>query len=193
MRPFVPLMIVLALVGASGCSRDQTGPTDRIDLVHLVSILPTPRGLDQSNDARAVDVAAVTATLTEGIDVPQDAADRYARLGLRDAARRTWTGRGGAHVTILATRWPDHMTAATAGAGAADVLPDQHGATPWTPEGIRGARGSRGQVGGRHTATLSLAVERVNLFVRATGPVDDDAIVRTMELASTPLIAATGK
>jgi len=182
-------MLLLATILAGCGNRDQAAPTDSVDLVELLHILPTPAGLDQSNDTRAADLATVRSTFAAGLDVPAEAADQYEKLGLRESAIRTWSGPGGARVVILATRWPNRMTAANTGAGAADVLPIREGARPWTPSKLRSARGSRLDEPGRRRSSLSLAVQSVNLFIRAEGPVDEDAVIRTLEFASKPLVA----
>ncbi len=190
-RTITALLLPLLAVVLAGCSRDQPSATDDVDLVQTLRILPTPPGLDLSEDARAGDLATVRSTFTGGMDIPKNATEQYADLGLRESAIRTWRGPDGARLVVLATRWPNHMTASNTGAGAADVLPLRSGASAWTPTEIRGARGSRHETPRGRTASLSLAVESVNLFVRSEGPVADADVVRTLQRAATPLIART--
>ena len=98
------------------------------------------------------------------------------QAGFLRGATREWTGLKGASLVAVVGLWDDGSAAASLGGDAADaVVP---GGTPWTPSQYGGSQGSRADT----ARALSVVVGRVSLFLRATGTVDDAAVLRQMDL-----------
>ncbi len=182
------IILLGAIVLLSGCGPKPSFPTDSLNLVELLRILPTQKEFTQSDTARTADLDAVIDAFA-----PQDLGDatrkQYEQLGFREGAIRTWTGPGGAKMTVVLSRWPSHMTAVNTGSGVAEILPIQAGARPWTPDQLRGARGAATTDADPHY-TLSYAIQNIGAFVVTEGPVSDQSVIRTMQLLSKPLLAA---
>jgi hypothetical protein len=183
----VPLSLLLTiLLGCGGASLEQ--PPTNINLVQTLTILPTPKGLDQSNVVRRADVASVQATFA-GVAKAESVAV-YKDLGFKDAAIREWSGNDGAHVLAMISRWPDRQTATNVGAGPVNLLLDTSNAAAWTPRELPGTRGARLTAPGKpNIKLLAFAVAEVSLVVRGDGPVTDAAMIRTMELLIAPVRA----
>ncbi len=183
----LPLLVVTALL--AGCGSDSlSDPGSGIDPAGVVRILPTPRGLDQSSDATAVDAVGLQSTLAGVANA--EAATVYEGIGFRDGAVRTWSGPDGARVLVAVSRWPDHQTATNVGGGAVQRILDTSAANAWTPRELAGARGARlAAQGSAAVKMLSLAVAEMSLLVRADGPVSDEVIIRTMDLMTRPVRA----
>jgi hypothetical protein len=184
---FVLLSIsAVVLLGCGSGSLEQP-PTD-IDLSRVLTILPTPKGLDQSTVVRSADVATVQATFA-GVAKAESVAV-YKSLGFKDAAIREWSGDDGAHVLAIISRWPDRQKATNVGAGPVNLLLDTSNAAAWTPQELAGTRGARLTVPGKpNVKILAFAVAEVSLVVRGDGPVSDAAMIRTMELLIAPVRA----
>ena len=188
LRSIALLALTVLLAGCGAGSTPE--PTTKIDPVQILRILPTPQGLDQSSDIAVIDAARLQ-TLLAGV-TSAEAAKVYEEIGFREAAVRTWSGAGGAHVVAIVSRWPDHQKATNVGGGAVQRLLDTSGAAAWTPRQLAGDRGARlTNDGSAAIRMLSLAVDDVGLLVRSDGPVTDDAIIRTMDLLTRPVRAAT--
>lgn len=181
LRRFASIIAALALVSGCGTSGDDT-PTSGVDLTELVGVLPTPAGLDQSSDVRRAQAADVQAALA-GV-ARAESAEAFESRGFAEGAIRRWAGPAGATFTVVTSRWPDHVTASAVGGGAVNLPLDRDipGATPWNPSEVRGARGARIGPPSAPARLLAVAVGDVSLFARADGPVDDAAVVRTMDL-----------
>lgn len=192
MRIMLILLVAALLVG--GCGGDETTePLTGVDLTELVTILPTPKGLDQSTEVASADAGDVQATFA-GRAIP-DVASEFEDLGFQEAVIRRWSAPGGADFLIVASRWDDHFTATNVGAGPGQLLLGTTDAQAWTPRALPGARGVRVTTPGREVRILSLAVEDISVFIRAKGPVSDAAVERTLDLAvkrlrSTPTTTA---
>ena len=186
----IALLVVFATLLA-GCGADSlsVAPTD-VDPAAVVKILPTPPGLDQSSDVTTVDAAQLQATLA-GV-AKAESARVFEEIGFGGGAKRTWSGSDNARFLVVVSRWPDHQTATNVGGGAVQEVAETSGAAAWTPEQLAGARGARSTAQGTTAVrVLSLAVGEVSLFVRADGPVTDATLIRTMDLLTRPVRAAT--
>lgn len=185
-------MLVLATAALlAGCGDGTVSePRTRIDPAKTLAILPTPQGFPQSTAVSPLDAAGLQAVLA-GV-AKEEAAQVYRDIGFYDAAVRTWSAPDGARMIAIVSRWPDHETAGRVGGGAVNQVIDDAGAAAWTPRELSGARGARlSATESAPIKVLSFAVGDANLFVRGDGEVSDAAVVRTMELLSKPVRAAT--
>lgn len=181
------LLLVSLLAALSGCGATTIeAPPSTIDLTELVRILPTPQGLEQSRDVTPVDAAGLQEALA-GVARAESAAV-FREIGFKAGAVRTWRGAGEA-MMVAVSRWPNHQTATNVGGGAVQQFADTTGAAAWTPQSLAGARGAR-SIKDSETRMLSLAIGDVSLVVRADGPIEDDVLVRTMDLLARPVRAA---
>lgn len=176
-------IVLLAALLLSGCG--TTGGTRTVardlNLNEVLRVQPTPKGLAQSTTVRRADAAVIQEAFADGRR-DAAAADRFRSIGFESGAIRTWTAPTGATFTMVASRWGDHMTAVNVGGGAAEAQALARGAVAWTPSNLRSARGTRSRPDDPPSAALSMAVGEVNLFVRAEGPIDEAAVVRSLEL-----------
>lgn len=186
MLRWLTLTVVLATLTGCGATTIEAPPST-IDLTELVRILPTPQGLDESRNVRSVDAAGLQEALA-GV-ARAESAKVFQDLGFRAGAIRTWSNGDGTTMLVAVSRWPDRQTATNIGGGAVQRLADTTGAAAWTPRSQAGARGAR-LAKDSETRMLSLGVGDVSLFVRADGPIGDDAVVRTMDLLARPVRAA---
>jgi hypothetical protein len=184
-RRLAPLLLTTLLLAGCGATGTVTTPPD-VDLQGMLGTLPTPTGFVQSTDVRPADAAAIQKIFAQGV-VDSAAAENYESIGFEDAAVRSWRSDDGATLTVVASRWGNHQTAANVGGGAAEEIPFRDGATAWTPSSLGGARGTTNQTTDPSVTTLSLAVDRVDVFIIATGIADTAPVVRTMDLASASL------
>ncbi len=183
MSRLIALMVAAALL--AGCGADSlSDPETSIDPAEVVKILPTPPGLDQSTEVRTVDAAELQETLA-GV-AKAESARVYEEIGFGGAAMRTWSGRDGARVLVVVSRWRDHQTATNVGGGAVQRAAETSGAAAWTPRELAGARGARSH----DVKVLSFAVADLSLLVRSDGPVPDAVLIRTMDLLTRPVRAA---
>ncbi len=140
----------------------------------VLRVLPTRPGLDIAGPERSpgpdgIDRAALDRAIPDLVDSARDA-------GLRDLSVREWTGPGGARLVAVAGLWDDGDAAgAIGGEIAREAVPDGNA---WTPVEYGASRGYRSA----DARALSVVIGRVWLFVRAEGPVGDDAVLRTVEL-----------
>lgn len=185
MSRWLSLLVLPTLLVGCG-SGSVSPPRTNIDPVAVLTIQPTPAGLDQSKDVAPLDVAAFQETLA-GV-AKADAAQSYKDIGFYDAAIRRWTGAGGARVIMVISRWPDHQVATNVGGGAVNVVQELDGAGAWTPSALGGTRGAR-RPDGPQIRILADAIADVSVIVRADGPVTDSAIIRAMQLAIKPIRA----
>ena len=105
LRSLALLLVLTALLAGCGGGSLSVPPTN-IDPAELVRILPTPPGLDQSNDVATVDAAGLQATLA-GV-AKAESAKVYEDIGFAGGAMRTWSGPGDARVLAVVSRWPNH-------------------------------------------------------------------------------------
>ena len=76
----------------------------------------------------------------------------------------------------ISALWEDGDAAsAIGGEMARAAVPD---GSAWTPSGYSGSQGFRAG----DARALSVVIGRVSLFVRAEGPIGDDAVLRTVDL-----------
>ncbi len=187
-RIIILLVAVLALAGCGANSPDQDG-TDAVNLTELVRILPTQPGLDQTSSQ----IKSIDAPTLEGIFARRGGVTSkgFEEVGFREAVIRTWTGPDGGAMLVAASRWPDHQVATSIGGGAAvEPLDTLHGKA-WNPREISGARGARVDTPGASSRVLAIAIGDISLVVRGDGPVTDAAVVRTLDLVSRPVRAAS--
>lgn len=164
-------------------------PQTEIDPAGVLEILPTPPGLDQSNDVTKVDAAKLQ-TILAGV-TSAEAAKVYEDIGFHDGAIRTWSGPDGTRLLVTISRWPDRQTATNVGGGVVNRILDTTSTAAWTPKELPGARGARPRTPGPAAVrVLSLAVADVSLLVRGEGSLTDQIMIRTMDLLARPVRAA---
>jgi hypothetical protein len=187
-RLIILLAAVLALAGCGANSPEQDG-TDAVDLTELVTILPTQAGLDQASSQ----IRSVDASTLEGIFARREGVTSkgFEEVGFREGVIRTWTGPDGGAMLVAVSRWPDHQVATSIGGGATVQPLDTLHAQAWNPREISGARGARVNTPGASSRVLAIAIGDISLVVRADGPVTDAAVVRTLDLVSRPVRAAS--
>jgi hypothetical protein len=185
LAPLAALAAALLLAGCNAGGNEQDAPRD-VPPLTLVHILPTPNGLTDVGSARAAGPAVVQAALAGRPDAPS--VKNLEESGLGAAAIRRWRGRDGATFTVVVSRWSNHEAATNVGGDAAELPLGSPGATAWTPDQIGGSRGSKVDPPGPRSRALSYAVGYTELFVRSTGGVPDDDVVKTMQR----MIAALG-
>ncbi len=178
-------VLAATLVAASalivGC-----GPESAVDEggevknpVALATVLPTADGLVEVQTAQPGDAAELAEALTGAPD-PM-VAERLTSRGLSAAAIRRWEGPEGASLVVATSTWPSHVTATSVGAQAAEALLDRSGGRAWTPSDVPGSRGARvDQAGPDAARALAFAVGPNSLYVRSSGPVDEDVVVRSL-------------
>lgn len=160
----------------TGCSLggQQEQQTRVAEPATVVSVLPTRPGLTPAGPVRAVDAAGFTTALLGHPD--STLTTNLEQAGFLRGATREWTGPKGASLVAVVGLWDDGSAAASLGGDAADAVAP--GGTPWTPSQYGGSQGARAD----NARALSVVVGRVSLFLRATGPVDDTAVMRQMDL-----------
>ncbi len=180
MRPaalIATLLTTVALIGG-GC-----GPLDatqkggeRADPVALLTVLPSPDAL-RGTPARQADAAALARAFT---GVPDDELARRVRDRTPAAAGvRSWREPEGGELVAAVSVWGTHLTATGVGADIATLLVAD-GGRAWTPQEIPGARGARVDAEGRRELRLAYSVGPNSLFVRGSGPISDEIVVRTL-------------
>lgn len=167
----VALTAVLAGCGAGGRVQQQSLEADP---AFVVRVLPTRPGLDIAGPGTTGD-AALLATAALGTQIP--ALEKSAReAGVQKVAAREWTGPDGARLTAVAALWDDGEAAgAIGGEMARAAVP---GGSAWTPSQYGGSQGVRTD----DARALSVVIGKVSLFVRAEGPIGDEAVLRTVDL-----------
>lgn len=160
----------------TGCSLggQQEQQTRVAEPATVVSVLPTRPGLTPAGPVRAVDAKGFTTALLGHPD--STLTTNLEQAGFLRGATREWTGPKGASLVAVVGLWDDGSAAASLGGDAADAAAP--GGTPWTPSQYGGSQGSRAD----NALALNVVVGRVSLFLRATGPVDDTAVLRQMDL-----------
>jgi hypothetical protein len=171
-------ILVLAAIVAAGCG--PSSPTEaggpEADPLYLLGVLPSPDDL-RGPPAAEADPAVLLETLTGAADA--GLAARLSDRGLRTAAVRTWTAPGGGELEAAVSVWRSHLVATGVGADASARLAEEDGGSSWTPSGVPGSRGAR--LGGpRPERRLAYAVGPNSFYVRSTGDVAEDVVVRTM-------------
>lgn len=162
---------VLAGCGVGGRVQQQSLEADP---AFVVRVLPTRPGLDIAGPGTSGG-AALLSTAALGASIP--ALEKSARdAGVQKVAAREWTGPGGARLTAVAALWDDGEAAgAIGGEMARAAVP---GGSAWTPSQYGGSQGFRTG----DARALSVVIGKVSLFVRAEGPIGDDAVLRTVDL-----------
>jgi hypothetical protein len=171
-------ILVLVAIVAAGCgpsSPTEAGGPDA-DPIYLLNVLPSPDDL-RGPPVTTVDPGTLLETLTGTAD--PDLAARLTDRGLKTAAVRTWTTPAGGEMQAAVSVWRSHLVATGIGSDASARLADEGGAGAWTPSEVPGSRGAR--IDGAHPERrLAYAVGPNSLFVRSTGDVPEDAVIRTM-------------
>jgi len=178
------IVALLALVLAallSGCAGAQAPDTSGTDPVTLASILPTPAGLLETAPARAVGARGLAGVLGGA-----GALEAIERFGLERAAVREWAGPQDGRLVVAVSVWGTGEAAQYVNGGAAERELAAPGTAAWTPEGLPGSRGVR-RDGVPRLRALSFAVDATGVYVRAEGPVEEGAVIRTADLLSTAL------
>ena len=157
--------------GAGGLQEQQDLEADPAFVVRMLPTRPglTPDGGTITSGSDGFDATAL------GQDVPE-LAKSTKDAGLRTAAVRRWTGPGGAQLVAIAGLWDDGEAASAIGGELARAAVP--GGEAWTPSNYGGSQGFRSA----DARALSVVLGKVSLFVRASGPVNDKALLRTIEL-----------
>lgn len=175
-------LIVLATVAValSGCS---TGPLDATQSggtpakpVALLTVLPSPGSL------RGVPAATADApALQRAFTGPEDdqLAGRIRDRAPSAAAVRSWRGPRGGFLVAAVSVWDSHIVATGVGSDLATMLAEKGGAA-WTPSDVPGSRGARVEDPARREIRLAYSVGPNSLYVRATGPVPDETVTKTL-------------
>jgi hypothetical protein len=174
----IPVLVLVAIVTA-GCV-GPSSPTEaggpEADPIYLLNVLPSPDDL-RGPPVTQVDAGTLLQTLTGTADA--GLAARLTERGLKTAAVRTWTTPDGGRMQAAVSVWRSHLVATGIGSDASARLADEDGAGAWTPSEVPGSRGAR--IDGAHPERrLAYAVGPNSLFVRSTGDVPEDAVIRTM-------------
>ncbi len=184
----IALLLLAALVLAAGCG--PQGPTEvggeAGRPLDVVGALPSPGELRGPPGAEAD-----AATLAEAF-IGRPDPDLAEVIDSRDpsaAATRTWTSPGGGTLTVAASVWPSRLIATGVGADLAAFLVEDGGAA-WTPPEVPSSRGARRA--DPPERRLGLSVGPNALYVRATGDVGDDVVIRAMERMQLVLEGQTG-
>ena len=173
----VALLAAIACVPLlAGCTGGGVAAQEDIvaDPAFVVRVLPTRPGLDIAGPGVTTGPGEYDkATLGQSIPgLAKGAKDG----GLRSAATRIWTGPDGARLVAVASLWDDSEPArAIGGQVAKAAVPD---GTPWTPTQYGGSQGYRSA----DARSLNVVVGKVSLLVIAEGPLDDDTVLRTIDL-----------
>ena len=168
------LAVSVGMVAGCGAGGRVQQESLEADPAFVLRVLPTRPGLDIAGPERSpgpggIDRAALDESIPDLVASARDA-------GLRTLSVREWTGPDGARLVAVAGLWDDGDAAgAIGGEIARKVVPD---GSAWTPVEYGASRGYRSE----DARALSVVIGRVWLFVRAEGPVDDDAVLRTVEL-----------
>ena len=169
-------LVAACVVAFSGCSLggEQAEQTHEADPAKIIAVLPARPGLSPAGPVTPLDASAFTTALLGHPDA--DLTQTLADGGFRRGASRTWTGANGASLTAVAGLWDDGDPAQTIGTdAAAAVVP---GGTVWMPSDFSGSNGRRSA----NARVLNVVIGQVSLYLRATGPVDDAAVLRQMYL-----------
>lgn len=171
-------LLVVAAALAAGCG--PTGPVEaggeEADPVPLLTVLPSP---DDLRGGPAVE--AGPADLLEALLGSADPvlADRLGDRGLGAAGVRRWS-RSGGELTAAVSVWRSHLVATGIGADAAARLVQDGDGRAWTPSQVGGGRGAQRDAGADSDRRLAFSVGPNALYVRATGDVPAEIVVRTM-------------
>lgn len=184
------MIAVTALLALSGCG--PTGPGeaggDDVDPVATLTVLPTPPGMSGA-PARAANAGELQRAFTGAPD-PELAA-KLTERGLKAAAVRSWTGPDGGELVSAISVWNSHLMATGIGGQVAERLLAQPDAKAWTPASLGGTRGARiDRSNGERR--LSFAIGPNNIYVRSVGPVDERALVKTVQWLSDVVEAEGG-
>jgi hypothetical protein len=184
------LVIVAAVLAASLAGCGPVGPTEAggeaADPVALLTILPSPGAL-RGPEARAVDADDLAAAFAGRAD-PELAG--IIRSRAPDAAGvREWSDSGGRTLTAVVSVWDSHLVATQVGADLAQRLVSD-GGRAWTPSDAPASRGARRD----DPAELRLArsVGPNAVFIRATGPVPEETVIRALDRLTFQLRNAPG-
>ncbi|MSO44123.1 MAG: hypothetical protein EXQ74_02250 [Thermoleophilia bacterium] len=175
-RVGVGAVVAISATLFSGCGLGglQEQSYHEADPAFVMRVLPTRPGLTPTGPERTIGIAEYPRAVL-GRDDPALTAG-LPGAGFRSAATRDWTGPNGALLSATAALWDDGTAAGSLGGAAARAVVPNGDA--WTPAGYGGAQGYRAA----NARALSVIVGRVSLFVRTEGPVDDSAVLRTIDL-----------
>lgn len=168
--------VVGIAVGLAGCGVGGRAEQQNLeaDPAFVVRVLPTRPGLDIAGPERVLGADGYDRAAL-GSSVPALATSAR-EGGLRAVAVREWTGPRGARLRAVAGLWDDSEPAQAIGGQVARRLVP--GGAAWTPAQFGASQGYRSD----DRRALNVVVGKVSLFVLATGPVDDEAVLRTVEL-----------
>lgn len=187
----VVALIALVLL-AGGCG---LGPLDATQSggaqarpVPLLTVLPSPGSL-RGEAAQAADADVLQRAFTGAEDdaLAQRIRDRRPVA----AAVRTWSGPRGGFLVAAVSVWDSHLTATGVGSDLASMLVAD-GGSAWTPLDAPGSRGARREDPDRRELRLAYSVGPNALYVRATGPVPDATVTRTLTLLTEALEGQIG-
>ena len=186
------LALVAVVLLAAGCG---LGPLDATQSggaeaqpVPLLTVLPSPGSLrGPAAEVADADVLqrAFTGTEDDGL---------AGRIRDRDpvaAGVRTWSGPRGGVLVAAVSVWDSHLTATGIGSDLARMLVDS-GGSAWTPVDQPGSRGARIEDPARRELRLAYSVGPNSLYVRATGPVPEETVTKTLRRLVLGLEGETG-
>ena len=173
------LVVAALAVAVAGCgplSPTEAGGADA-DPLALLDILPSPGAL-RGPPAAAADADALQVAFTGTPD--PDLAGRIRDRAPKAAAVRSWTGPDDQTLTIAVSVWNSHLIATGIGSDlAGDLVSD--GGDAWTPEDAPGSRGAKREGPPGRELRLARSVGPNSLYVRATGPVPEETVIRALE------------
>lgn len=174
----VAAALALVLAGCGGPLSPTEAGGDPADPVALLSILPSPGAL-RGPAAESADAGELQRAFT-GVDDP-GLADRIRDRDPSAAGVRSWTGPDGQTMTAAVSVWGSHLVATGVGSELASNLAGGDGGEAWTPRDSPGSRGARRETADGREVRLAYSVGPNALYVRATGPVPDATVIKTLE------------
>jgi len=167
----------LVLAGCGGPLDPTEAGGDAADPVALLTILPSPGAL-RGPAATAAGPDELQRAFT-GDDDPE-LAGRIRERAPSAAGVRSWTGPDGQTMTAAVSVWDSHLVATGVGSDLAAALVGD-GGEAWTPADSPGSRGARREGPGGRELRLARSVGPNALYVRATGPVPEDTVIRALQ------------
>lgn len=179
---FRPLAIALVVIAVTVAGCGPTGPGDpggdTADPVYLLSVLPTPNGLVDTQRQRKASAPQLVDALLGNADPL--IAERVDASGVQDAAVRRWSGPDAGTMVASVSVWRGHSVASNVAVVVGQSQLGGAGVSAWTPREVPGSAGTRSTVGQR-VRVLTRAIGPNVFVVRATGGVSDRDAIRALD------------